>query len=251
MQKSKTGEFTGYRTEQQAKNDAAFKELAQTIIDKSGSNWAIHGLSVMKRNALARVLYYHDLYQKCLPIPGVICEFGVQWGAGLSTLLNLRSILEPYNHSRHLYGFDTFEGFAGVSGADGDAAQAGDYTSMPGYEEVLAKALAYHESIAPFPEVKKHTLIKGDVANTFPRWLEDNPHATVAMAIFDMDIYQPTKDVLERVLDRMPKGAILVFDEFNCPLFPGETQAVDEVLKIRNLALRRHPHQTYCAFCEV
>lgn len=251
MEKSKSGEFTGYRTSNQVEKDQWFKDVALKLIDDSGANWSVHGLSVLKRNSIARIIYYHYLYQKSISVPGVICEFGVHWGAGISTLLNLRSILEPYNHSRHIFGFDTFEGFVGTDAKDGAAVKAGDYASQENFSETLAQILAYHESIAPFPEVKKHTLIKGDVTKTFPVWLEENPHAVVSMAIFDMDIYAPTKATLELVLDRMPKGALLVFDEFNCPFFPGETQAVQEVLGLRNIRLQRHPLQTYCAFCEV
>ncbi|MGW5959366.1 TylF/MycF/NovP-related O-methyltransferase [Methylorubrum thiocyanatum] len=248
--KSKTGEVTGYRTSAQRERDGRFKDLALSVIEESGPNWSIHGLSVMKRNTIARVIYYHDLYQKCLTVPGVICEFGVHWGAGLSTLLNLRSILEPYNHSRHIFGFDTFEGFANAEAKDGDV-RDGDYASRADFADSLAEILNYHESIAPFPEVKKHTLVKGSVVETVPVWLEQNPHVSIALAIFDMDLYAPTKFTLERILDRMPKGALLVFDEFNCPFFPGETQAVQEVLGLRNVRLQRHPLQTYCAFCEI
>ena len=250
MEKSSTGDFTGYRTAAQRERDERFKAIALGVLEDSGPNWSIHTLSVMKRNTIARVLYYHDLYQKCLSVPGVICEFGVHWGAGLSTLLNLRSLLEPYNHSRHIVGFDTFEGFAGTDARDG-AARAGDYASRADFAGSLAEILAYHESIAPFPEVRKHSLVQGDVVETVPVWLEENPHAAIALAIFDMDLYAPTKITLERILDRMPRGAILVFDEFNCPFFPGETQAVQDVLGIRNLRLQRHPLQTYCAFCEL
>ncbi|MDV2986240.1 UNVERIFIED_CONTAM: TylF/MycF/NovP-related O-methyltransferase [Methylobacteriaceae bacterium AG10] len=250
MEKSRTGEFTGYRTAAQRERDERFKAIALGVLEDSGPNWSIHALSVMKRNTIARVIYYHDLYQRCLSVPGVICEFGVHWGAGLSTLLNLRSLLEPYNHSRHIVGFDTFEGFADTHAKDG-AARAGDYSSRADFAGSLAEILAYHESIAPFPEVRKHSLVPGNVVETVPVWLEENPHAAIALAIFDMDIYAPTKITLERILDRMPRGALLVFDEFNCPLFPGETQAVQDVLGIRNLRLQRHPLQTYCAFCEM
>jgi hypothetical protein len=61
--------------------------------------------------SISRLLYYDTLYKKIIGKSGVICEFGVQWGAGLSTLLNLRGIYEPYNHTRKVFGFDTFEGF--------------------------------------------------------------------------------------------------------------------------------------------
>ena len=68
------------------------------------------------------------------------------------------------------------------------------------------------------------------------------------MAIFDMDVYKPTKDVLEAILPRLIKGSVLVFDELNCPHFPGETIALIEVLGLKNLKLHRNPHQPYCSW---
>ncbi len=70
------------------------------------------------------------------------------------------------------------------------------------------------------------------------------------MAIFDMDIYKPTRDALNMIQPRLTKGSMLVFDELNCPFFPGETQAVSEVLGLNNLRLQRFPNQPYCAFAE-
>jgi UDP-galactopyranose mutase len=84
--------------------------------------------------------------------------------------------------------------------------------------------------------------------NDVNTWLEKNPHAIVSMAIFDMDVYKPTKDVLEKIIPRLTKGSLLVFDELNCQHFPGETTAVQEVLGLNNLTLQRHPHQSYCAW---
>jgi len=251
MQKNQKGEFTGYRNDIQLERDKEFKEIARGVIEQSGDNWSMHGLSILKRNSVARILYYDHIYRLVMDVPGVICEFGVHWGAGMATLLNLKSMLEPYNHSRHIYGFDTFEGFAGVEHKDGSDVAKGHYASVDDFEKTLDKILDYHQSIAPFPEVKKYSLIKGDVQETFPVWLDENPHAVISMAIFDMDIYAPTKKTLERVLERMPKGGVLVFDELNCPFFPGETQAVKEVLGLHNLKLKKHPLQTYCAYCEV
>jgi hypothetical protein len=68
------------------------------------------------------------------------------------------------------------------------------------------------------------------------------------MAIFDMDLYKPTKDALNAVIPRLTKGSILVFDQLNHEKFPGETQAVMEVLGLNKLKLRRDPHQSYCAY---
>jgi len=68
------------------------------------------------------------------------------------------------------------------------------------------------------------------------------------MAIFDMDIYKPTKDTIRAIKPKLTKGSLLVFDELNCQQFPGETKALDEVLKINNLKLQFYPHQPNCAW---
>ena len=251
VRKNGAGEFVGLRTEAQVERDARFKGTALRLIEDAGENWAVHALAVTKRNALARVLYLDDLYRRILPVPGVICEFGVQWGATLATLLNLRALHEPYNASRMIYGFDTFEGFAAVDPEDGGGVRAGDFSAGPGYEEGLDEILAYHQSINAFPEHRRHALVKGDASVTVGPWLERNPHAVVALALFDMDLYRPTRDVLQAIRPRLVKGSVLVFDELNCPFFPGETAAVAEVLGLGNLRLTRHPLQSYCAVVEV
>ena len=90
--------------------------------------------------------------------------------------------------------------------------------------------------------------MKGDASLTINEWIQKNPHTIISMAIFDMDVYQPTKDVLEKIIPRLTKGSVLVFDELNCPKFPGETLALMEVLGVNNLKLRRDPNQPYCAW---
>ena len=63
------------------------------------------------------------------------------------------------------------------------------------------------------------------------------------MAIFDMDIYKPTKDALKAIKPRLTKGSILIFDELNCKEFPGETEALNEVLGLNNIKLKHYPQQ--------
>ena len=68
------------------------------------------------------------------------------------------------------------------------------------------------------------------------------------MAILDMDVYKPTKKVLEKILSRLTKGSIIVFDELGCPHFPGETLALMETIGINNLKLVKHPLQSWCTY---
>ncbi len=241
------GELNQHTSDEQERNEQLLAH-AQELLPKFGNHWNGHSAVTMKRHALSRALYLNDLYQKIVEVPGVICEFGVQWGATLATLINLRGIYEPYNHSRKIFGFDTFEGFSVVDKKDGGFSAVGDYSTLKNYQMTLDQILTLQESFSPISHIKKFSLVKGNASETFAQWLKDEPHAVVSMAIFDMDVYKPTKDVLEKIIPRLTKGSLLVFDELNCPYFPGETTAVQEVLGLNKLSLRRHPHMPFCAW---
>jgi hypothetical protein len=239
---------TSGRSKQENELDTKLLSISKELLQQYGPNWGVHNLVTLKRMALSRIIYYYELYQKIINVPGVICEFGVQWGATLSLLQNLRGMYEPYNVSRKIFGFDTFEGFPKIDNKDGDFAKVGDYKTLPDYENTLEEILSIHEKFSPISHIKKYELIKGDASQTIDIWLEKNPHVIVSMAIFDMDVYNPTKDVLEKIIRRLTKGSLLVFDELNCQHYPGETAAVQEVLGLNNITLKRHPHQSYCAW---
>jgi hypothetical protein len=224
------------------------REHAVSQLDQLGTTWVTHINAFVPVQAVSRILYFNELYQKILEVPGVICEFGVQYGAGLAQLLNCRNIYEPHNIGRIIYGFDTFEGFAGTDIKDGNLANEGDYSVGKDYFDTLSEVLTVHESFQPRPFMKKFFLIKGDASVTIDKWLSDNPHAIVSMVLFDMDIYKPTKAVLEKILPRLTKGSLLVFDELNHPAFPGETRALDEVLKLPNVRLKKTRWQPYSSY---
>lgn len=240
-----------FKTESQKFNNSDLHKKFISVLPRLGNNWHMHSLIGVRVQALARILYYTELYKQIINVPGVICEFGVQWGASMTQLVNLRSIYEPFNISRKIIGFDTFTGFPSVSKEDnvGESQwKEGDYSYEKNFEVELEQLLSLHEQAAPMSHIKKFDLIKGDISKTFPVWLENNPHAVISMAIFDADLYLPTRDVLKDIKSRLTKGSILVFDELSCEHFPGETVAVREILGTENLRLRRSPLQPYCSW---
>lgn len=228
------------------------REITQQLLPGFGEgSWNKHNLVTLNVTVLSRLLYLNSLYEQILEVPGVICEFGVQWGGTLTQLINLRSIHEPFNHSRTVVGFDTFRGFPSVNPEDGNQYRPGDLATPEGYEQTLERILHLIERFPPLPHIRKHALVKGDATLTIDEWLEENPHAIVSLAIFDMDLYSPTKSILEKILPRLTKGSVLAFDELNCEAFPGETRALDEVIGLNNLRLRRspfHPHGAWAVF---
>jgi hypothetical protein len=242
------GELTQASLDEQKRNQRLF-ELNQALMPQFGYFWNPSNLLFLKRQTLSRFLYFNMLYEKIIDVPGVICEFGVHWGATLSQLINLRGIYEPYNHSRKIYGFDTFTGFKEVNAKDGLLACEGDFAVGENYEMILDEILTLQESFSPISHMKKFALVKGDASETIDIWLKDNPEATIALAIFDMDLYKPTKDVLLKIIPRLIKGSILVFDEFSCHFFPGELLALREVFDMNKMSFKRFPHQPYQAWC--
>lgn len=195
----------------------------------------------IRSGALAKLFFLNEIYEKIVHIPGNIVEFGTWWGQSLVVFENLRAIHEPYNYTRRVIGFDTFEGYPSVSDNDvsSDTIKVGGYTTSKGYEEYLDELIAYHEAENVMGHMRKHMLVKGDAAKTVPAFFHDNPSTIVALAFFDMALYEPTKACIEAISKHLVKGSVLAFDELNCPEYPGETLAVMEVLGLRNYQIHR------------
>ena len=182
-------------------------------------------------STVSRVLWFQHLYNLARNVPGDICEFGVLWGGDLVLWDNLRSINEHGLRGvlRGLVGFDTWEGHIGSTADDGDNqfAQDGAFPVPEGYEQWLLTLLEMRAEIINTGTV---LLVKGDVRETVPKWFEEQPQASVSLAYFDLDLYEPTRDVLAQVVEHMPAGGIVAFDELYNNQYPGETKAVREVL---------------------
>jgi hypothetical protein len=193
--------------------------------------------------ALSRVLFFSEIYHKILNTHGVVMEFGVRWGQNLALLSALRGIFEPFNRHRKIIGFDTFAGFRGLGPEDGERCKCvdGSFSVSDGYETYLERLLALADGLNPVPHLKKFELVKGDAMQTIPDYLRRHPETIVSLAIFDFDIYKPTKAALEAVKPHLMKGSVLVFDELCDDIFPGETLALAEVLGLNNVRVQRMP----------
>ena len=200
------------------------------------------GLYVSRQN-LARIFFMHHLYRQILGVHGVVMEFGVRWGQNLALFCNFRGMYEPFNYTRKIVGFDTFEGFPEVDEKDGSKKhiRPGAYNVTEDYERYLDKILSYHEQESPIPHLRKYDIVKGDAEEQCDLYLQQHTETIVALAYFDLDLYRPTRRCLELVKDRLVKGSVLGFDELCSPDFPGETVALREVLGLTDLRINRVP----------
>jgi len=197
----------------------------------------------LNRQTLSRLLFMHEIYQLAMPVHGVVMEFGTRWGQNASLFANFRGIYEPYNYTRKVIGFDTFEGFPNTDSKDGadPIIRDGAYGVTAGYESYLESVMKYHESESPLPHITKHELVKGDCSLTLASYLKEHPETIVSLVYIDVDLYEPTKNCLELLRKHITKGTVIGFDELNFPAFPGETIALREVLGLDKYAIRRSP----------
>jgi len=210
------------------------------------------GLFLTSKN-LSRILFFYEIYKKIINSHGIIIEFGVRWGQTLSLMSALRGIFEPFNRHRKIVGFDTFSGFKGVSKRDGKLSKCRDGSfSVPlNYKDYLDKILYLQEQLNPMSHLKRYELIKGDAVKTIPQYFKKHPETIVALAIFDFDIYAPTKAALEAIKPNLSKGSILVFDELCDDIFPGETIALKETLGLNNVRIKRLPSVARISYLEI
>ncbi|MFE3170636.1 class I SAM-dependent methyltransferase [Amycolatopsis sp. NPDC059090] len=197
----------------------------------------------LRRHQLADLLSMDALYRMLPEVPGVIMEFGVLHGRHLAAFTALRSIYEPYNSLRRIIGFDTFTGFPDVAEVDrvSPSAVPGRF-AVPAHEvSHLREVLAAHEACEPLGHVQRSSVIQGDVRETVPRYLSENPETVIALAYFDLDLYDPTRELLEVVKPHLVKGSIIAFDELAHPKWPGETLAFREFIGSGQAALHQLP----------
>ena len=196
------------------------------------------------RQVISDFLVRYELFQKVLDIPGSIVECGVFNGQGLLSFGLFSAVLEPNNVNRVIYGLDTFEGFPSISEEDRKGAPdrmvKGGY-AVEGAQERISKAVDLFDQNRFIGHVPKIRLVKGDIVGGLDGFIAENPHLLVALLYLDVDLYQPTKVALEKLLPRVPKGGVIAFDELNMKEYPGETQAALAALDLSQVELKRLP----------
>jgi hypothetical protein len=213
-------------------------ETSNCSIEKKLQNFSKY----VKRQSLARFLVYYELFKLQQNIKGSIVECGVHNGGGVMTWAKLSSSLEPINYSRKIIGFDTFSGFPSIDKKDESAnplASIGAFSELESYSpfEELQEVIKEYNANRFLNQIEKIELVKGDANLTIPKYIFQNQHLLISLLYLDFDIYEPTITALKHFLPRMPKGAIIAFDELNNPDWPGETTALIETMGLRNIKI--------------
>jgi len=185
---------------------------------------------------ISKILAHYDLFKLSMDIPGAIVECGVFKGSSLARFGMFRDLFgNPY--SKKIIGFDTFGKFPKTKFSQ-DVKFRKEFVDGAGESSIsyqqMIKVLK-HKGIDKFVE-----LVKGDITKTVPAYLKKHPELKISILNLDTDIYEPAVTILEHLYPRISKHGILILDDYAG--FPGETKAVDEFFKEKNIVIQKFPY---------
>jgi hypothetical protein len=92
----------------------------------------------------------------------------------------------------------------------------------------LQKLLALYESDKFFPYRDRVELVAGDICETVPRYVKENPGLRISFLHFDCDLYEPTLIGLQYLYPLVSPGGVVLFDQYGIDEYPGESAAFDD-----------------------
>jgi hypothetical protein len=167
---------------------------------------------------LSRFLALYEAYKMTLGVAGHIAEAGVYKGAGSLFFAKLAQIFEPETLTL-VHGFDWFEG------------------SRPTEEEPNICEGSYKEDYDRLMRLIRAQRLehivhihKLDLRTGLEQFFRDNNYMQFKLVYLDAGLYDVVISCLRHFWPRLTSGGIMIFDQFNHELAPGETRAIIEFM---------------------
>ena len=168
---------------------------------------------------LFKTLQIKEIIDRIKNVKGDIIEFGVWKG---NTSLLIKKILDIYKIKKKLYLFDHFKGLKHFEKSDKFNKKFHKYGKYKGNKKFI-------KDLINFFKFKNISIVDMNAMELSKKTFNKKKFS---LAIVDVDLYQPTKKILEAINPYMQKNSLIVFDEGNDKSWPGENKALNEFLKI-------------------
>lgn len=179
---------------------------------------------------IGKFLNHLEVYKKIIDLPGDVLEFGVYKGTSIIRLISFRDLLE-HSGSRKVVGFDAFGKFPQDLSLKSDRDFVEKFENAGGYGISKQELESHLEN----KKTGNYELVEGDIGVSLPLFLERNPSLKIALLHIDVDVYEPTKIILENLWHKIVPGGILMLDDYGT--VEGETKAVDEYFQNKNVKI--------------
>lgn len=178
---------------------------------------------------LGRFLSLAECYKKTLGIAGHMAEVGVFRGAVSMFLAKLVLLYEPHTITQ-MHGFDWFR--------------------EPTPEELLAIPEG-HDYYEPYQRISELVGVQGlqryvflhrlNVVTELEGFFQKNSHLQFKLVFLDAGEYDIVASCMREFWPRLLNGGVMIFDQFNHEVAPGETRAVKDLLP-PDAVIRTFPH---------
>jgi hypothetical protein len=184
---------------------------------------------------ISKILAHYELYKMTMDIPGAIVECGVFKGTSLARFAMFRELLGN-TFSRKIIGFDVFGKFPETQ-FEADQEFRKRFVESAGDSGVSVEQM---QQILEHKNCNRNVeLVEGNICETLPKYMEENPQLKISLLNLDTDIYEPAVTILESCWDRIEIGGVLIIDDYG--VFPGETKAVTEFFRSRSVDVKKFP----------
>ena len=182
-------------------------------------------------NRLSKIILHYKLFERVISLKGDIVECGVFKGASFCVFSVFIKLFCPI---KKIVGFDTFKKYPKAIFKE-DKKYRKNFIKEAGSDSISRKQL--FKILENKGITKNIELIQGNICKTVPEYIKKNPRLRVSLLNLDVDLYEPTKIILENMWYKMVKNSILILDDYN--VFPGETRAVNDFFKDKNIKIKK------------
>jgi len=190
----------------------------------------------------SKFITHLEFFKQTSTIRGEILEFGVFKGNSFFRWIKFRDLLEQTS-SRKIIGFDTFGDFPEAK-FDKDVKKREAFVKETGG----GKSITYKEINKLLDEQNLNRnveIIKGDILLTLDKYIDENPHLKISLLHIDVDLYEPTKYILEKLYEKVTKGGIIIFDDYGA--FAGANKAIDDFFE-NKIEIKKLPYSNAISY---
>ncbi len=196
-----------------------------------------------RRLFLKRFLAHYEFFRMTVDLPGDIVDLGVYRGVSLMSWANFLEIRNMGDRAKQVIGFDNWTGFTGFDPQDGPEdirvnKVIGGFNGGT-FKDMLKEAIAIFDKDRFIPHKPRVILVDGQIEDSVPRFVKENPGLRICLLHVDCDLYRPTKAALDILWPRVVNGGVVLFDDYGIRPWEGETTAVDEYFANQRVVLRR------------
>lgn len=168
-----------------------------------------------------------ELYLKVKDLAGDIIEFGVFKGAGMALFLNLKEMYEP-NSLMKVIGFDFFNTTKMLDTLDGlNKSMMSNVLNRVDNNELSYTSV--NKRLSNF-NTDNYKLFEGEAVSKCNQFNLESPGARIKLLYMDLDLGEPTYNILKILWNKIVKNGIIILDEYAYHKWD-ESNGVDKFLK--------------------